>query len=196
VPSKKNTAFKPLPPLLNVIKNGILFIITIPSVLSAGGLYDFIFFPTLYKISGITFIEMHRPVDLAMRNIGPIIFTIMLSLYGLLAILFFVEKSKIKGFLIVAAILFLLCNTLVALQGNRPLNDLFLTWNSKTIPNNWSGLRDEWLGYHLIRNIFNLMQLLVILLIYFVPTSTKTRSAKSPDFEANITQTHKPLIHN
>ena len=169
VPAKKNTALKPLPPFFNVLKNAILFILTLPSLLGASGVSDFIFFPTLYKISGITFIEMHRPMDLAMRNAGPILFTIMLSIYGLLAILFFIEKSKIKGILLLMVILLLLGNTFVALQGNRPLNDLFLTWTPTTIPNNWSSLRDEWLSYHLYRNIFNALQLCCILLIYFVP---------------------------
>jgi len=149
----------------------MLFILTFISLMSAAGIYDFTFFPTLYKISGTTFIEMHRPVDLAMRNIGPIIFTIILSIYVLLAILFFIEKSKIKAFLIIAAILLLLANTFVALQGNRPLNDLFLTWTPTTIPSNWSGLRDEWFSYHLYRNIFNALQLFCILLIYFIPKS-------------------------
>ncbi len=171
VPAKKNTSIKPLHPFFNVLKNALLFIITLPSLLGASGVIDFIFSPIGYKISGTTFIEMHRPVDLLMRSIGPIVFTIMLTLYSLLAILFFIEKSKIKGFLIVAAILLLLGNTFVALQGNRPLNDLFLTWTPTTIPSNWSSLRDEWFSYHLYRNIFNALQLFCILLIYFVPKS-------------------------
>jgi hypothetical protein len=171
VPAKKNTGLKPLPPFLNVTKNTLAFILTFFLLMGAAGLYDFTFFPTLYKISGTTFIEMHRPVDLAMRNIGPIIFTLMLSFFGLLAILFFIEKSKSKGFLILAAILLLLGNTFVAFQGNRPLNDLFLTWTPTTIPGNWSSLRDEWLSYHLYRDIFNALQLFCILLIYFVPKS-------------------------
>ena len=171
VPAKENTSIKPLHPFFNVLKNAMLFILTLPSLMGASGVFDFIFFPIGYKISGITFIEMHRPIDLLMRSIGPIMFTIMLSLYSLLAILFLIEKSKTKGFLILAAILLLLGNTFVALQGNRPLNDLFLTWTPSTIPNNWSSLRDEWFSYHLYRNIFNALQLYCILLIYFIPTN-------------------------
>jgi hypothetical protein len=169
VPAKKNTSIKPLHPFFNVLKNAMLFVITLPTLMGASGVFDLIFFPIGYKISGPTFIEMHRPIDLLMRSIGPIMFTIMLSLYGLLTILFFMEKSKIKGFLILAAILLLLGNTFVAFQGNRPLNDLFLTWTPTTIPSNWSSLRDEWFSYHFIRNIFNELQLFSILLIYFVP---------------------------
>jgi len=168
VPAKRNTGIKPLHPFLNVIKNTLVFILTFILLTGAAGFYDFIFFPTLYQISGTTFIEMHRPVDLVMRNIGPKIFTVMLSIYALLAILFFIEKSKNKGFLILGAILFLLANTYVALQGNRPLNDLFLTWTPATIPGNWSGLRDEWLSYHIYRDIFSTLQLYSVLLIFFI----------------------------
>ncbi len=177
LPRKKNTAIKPLHPFFNLLKNSMLFILTLPSLMSASGVSDFIFFPILGKISGTTFIEMHRPMDLAMRNAGPIVFTIMLSIYGLVAILFFMEKSNIKGFLILIAILFLLGNTFVALQGNRPLNDLFLTWTPATIPSNWTSLRDEWFSYHLYRNIFNELQLCCFLLIYFVPIN-KSESQK------------------
>ncbi|MDP1842736.1 MAG: hypothetical protein Q8K64_04890 [Sediminibacterium sp.] len=171
VPVKKNTSIKPLHPFLNGLKNAMLFILTLPALLSVSGVFDFFLFPIGYKVSGTTFIEMHRPIDLLMRSIGPVMFTIMLTLYGLLALLFFIEKSKMKGFLILAAILLLLGNTFVAFQGNRPLNDLFLTWTSTTIPSNWSSLRDEWFGYHLYRNIINAVQLYCILLIYYVSNS-------------------------
>jgi hypothetical protein len=173
VPAKKNTSIKPLHPFFLVLKNAMLFILTLPSLMSASGVFEFIIFPIGFNISGTTFIEMHRPIDLLMRSIGPIIFTIMLSLYSLLAILFFIEKSKIKGLLILASILLLLGNTFVALEGNRPLNDLFLTWTPTTLPSNWSSLRDTWFSYHLYRNIFNTLQLFCILLIYFVPISKR-----------------------
>jgi len=88
LPAKKNTSIKPLHPFFNVLKNTMLFILTLPSLLGASGIFDSMFFPVGYKISGPTFIEMHRPIDLLMRSVGPIMFTIMLSLYGLLAILF------------------------------------------------------------------------------------------------------------
>lgn len=177
VPAKKNTSIKPLHPFFNVLKNAMLFVITLPALMGASGVFDVIFFPIGYKISGPTFIEMHRPIDLLMRSIGPIVFTIMISLYGLLTILFFMEKSKIKGLLILAAILLLLGNTFVAFQGNRPLNDLFLTWTPTTIPSNWSSLRDEWFSYHFIRNLFNELQLFSILLIYFVPINKRKIAA-------------------
>lgn len=169
VPAKGKNGLRQLHPFLNGMKNVLVFLLTFFSLMGAARLYDFTIFPTLYKISAVTFIEMHRPMDIAMRSAGPIIFTIILSFYVILAVLFFIEKNRNKAFLIVAAIIFLLCDTFVALNGNRPLNDLFLTWTPSTIPGNWSALRDEWLGYHLYRGIFSMLQLFALLLIYFVP---------------------------
>lgn len=169
VPAKKNTGLKQLSPFLNFVKNALSFILTFILVMGAARLYDFFFFPTLYKISGTTFIEMHRPIDLAIRKVGPIIFIVMISLLVILATLFFIEKSKSKGLLIIAAITFLLVDTFIALQYNGPLNDLFLTWTSTNMPDNWTSIRNEWLSYHFYRDIFITLQLTSVLLIYFVP---------------------------
>lgn len=84
LPANKNTSLKPLHPLFNVLKNALLFVLTLPSLVGASGVFDSIFFSIGYKISGTTFIEMHRPIDLLMRSLGPIAFTIMISLYSLL----------------------------------------------------------------------------------------------------------------
>jgi hypothetical protein len=168
VPAKKNIGLKQLSPFLNFTKNALAFMLTFILVMGAPRLYDFFFFPVLYKISGTTFIEMHRPLDLAIRTVGPIVFIVILSLLLLLATLFFLEKSKNKGFLIIAAILFLLADTFIALQYNRPINDLFLTWTPTTIPSNWASIRDEWLSYHFYRDIFITLQLTSVLLIHFV----------------------------
>lgn len=177
LPAKKNSEPKQLQPFLNGTKNTLAFIVTFISLMGAARFYDFTFFPISYKISGTTFIEMHRPVDLAMRNIGPIIFTILLSIYVILAVLYFIEKNRNKGVLIIFSVIFLLCDTFIALQGNRPLNDLFLTWTPTTLPGNWSSLRDEWLGYHFYRDIFITLQVFTVLLTFYVPKNNSKINA-------------------
>ncbi len=168
VSERKNTAVKRLPRFLNFSKNALAFFLTFILGMGAAGLYAFCLFPFQYEISGATFIEMHRPTDLVMRKVGPIMFTFIVSLKVILATLFFIEKSKYKGWLIIAALIFLLCDTFIALQYNRPINDLFLTWTPTTVPNNWASIRDEWLSYHLYRNIFMLLGIISILLTFFV----------------------------
>jgi len=178
VSERKNTEVKRLPRFLNFSKNALLFLLTFVLGMGAARIYDLSIFTFSYEISGVTFIEMHRPLDLAMRTVGPILFTILVSLHVLLAILFFIEKSKQKGLLIVAALIFLLCDTFIALQYNRPINDLFLTWTPTTIPSNWTSIRDEWLNYHLYRNTFMMLGIISILLTYFVPKNKKAAHEK------------------
>ncbi|MEJ8820256.1 anthrone oxygenase family protein [Lacibacter sp. H407] len=120
---------------------------------------------------------MHRPLDIAIRKAGPVVFAIISSLHILLAALFFIEKSRKKAWLIIAALIFLLCDTFIALQYNGPINDLFLTWTPTTIPTNWAGIRDEWLSYHLYRNIFMTLGVAAILLTYFVKQNKNVTEA-------------------
>ncbi|MES2811010.1 MAG: hypothetical protein V4670_00935 [Bacteroidota bacterium] len=174
VSETKNTEIKSLPRFLNFIKNAFLFFLTFVLGMGAASLYEYYFLSYPNEISGATFIEMHRPIDLVMRKVGPIMFTFIVSLKIILATLFFVEKSKNKGWLIIAALIFLLCDTYIALTYNRPLNDLFLSWTPSTIPINWALLRHEWLNYHLYRNIFKTLGIISILLIYFFKKNTNT----------------------
>jgi len=176
VSESKNTEIRQLPRFLNFSKNALIFFLTFLLGMGAASLYESILFPYSYDISGTTFIELHRPVDLMMRKVGPVMFVFIITLHLLLAALFFVEKNKYKGWLIVASLIFLLCDTFIALQYNRPLNDLFLTWTPTTIPANWSSLRDEWLGYHLYRNVFKVLGIASIFLTYFVHNNKATNA--------------------
>ncbi len=176
VSETKNTEIKPLPSFLNFIKNALLLFLTFILGMGSASLYEYLFLSYPNDISGVTFIEMHRPIDLVMRKVGPIMFVFIVTLKVILATLFFVEKSKNKGWFIIAALIFLLCDTYIALTYNRPLNDLFLTWTPTTIPTNWATLRDEWLSYHLYRNIFKTLGIISILLIFFIPKKITTRN--------------------
>jgi len=177
VSERKNTETKRLPRFLNFSKNALVFFLTFLFGMGAASLYEFCFFPFMHEVSGTTFIELHRPLDLIMRQVGPPLFTFIVSLHLLLAALFFIEKSRNKGWLIIASLIFLLSDTLIALQCNRPLNDIFLTWEPSTIPANWASMVDEWLGYHLYRNIFKVMGIVAILLTFFVQQNKKPTGA-------------------
>ena len=163
----RNTGVKKLPRVLNFFKNAVLFFLTFIMGMGVAGLYEYCFLPFHQEISGVTFIEMHRPLDLAIRAVGPYLFAFIVFLQLLLATLLFMEKSKHKVWLIILSLVFLLCDTFIALTYNRPLNDLFLTWTPTSIPANWSVLRDEWLNYHFYRNIFKALGAAAILLVFF-----------------------------
>lgn len=175
VNERMNSEVKRLPRVLNFFKNALFFLLLFILGPGVGRLFEFGLFPIPYEISGLTFIEMHRPLDLAMRKAGPILFTVIASFHVLLATLFFIENSKNKGWLMIVALGFLLCDTFIALQYNGPINDLFLTWTATTIPSNWASVRDQWLMYHLYRDILIVLGVSSILLTCFVG---KNRSEK------------------
>lgn len=160
---------------LNFCKNALAFLLLFILGMGIGRLYEFFAFPIQYELSGATFIEMHRPVDLVMRKVGPILFTIIATLHVLLVILLLVEKSKHKAWLIIASLVFLMCDTFIALQYNGPINDLFLTFTPTTIPSNFAVIRDQWLSYHLYRNIFITLGAMAIMLSFFVRKNNTTQ---------------------
>jgi|JI7StandDraft_1071085.scaffolds.fasta_scaffold02573_4 uncharacterized membrane protein len=175
ITKRENSDVRRLPRFLNFSKNALLFLLVFILGPGVARLYEFGFFLYSYEISGVTFIEMHRPLDLAIRKVGPILFTIIASIHLALVAFFFFEKSKNKGWLILAALGFLLCDTFIALQYNGPINDLFLTWTPATIPTNWASIRDQWLQYHLYRDLFIVLGFSSILLTFFVQ---KNKSSK------------------
>ncbi len=168
VKEKEHAEERRLNSFLNFLKNALIFLLVFIMGPGVARLYEFGFFLYSYEISGVTFIEMHRPLDLAIRKVGPILFTIIASMHLLLIALFFIEKSKRKGWLVLAALAFLLCDTFIALQYNGPINDLFLTWTPATIPTDWTSIRDQWLRYHLYRDVFIVFGFSSILLTFFV----------------------------
>ncbi len=184
IPDRKNVERKKLSRFLHFLKNAVLFFLTFSFGLSATRLLGFYVFPATYDISGVTFIEMHRPLDLAIRKAGPYVFIFISVLFGLLATLFFVEGSKRKGWLLVGAYIFLLADTFIALQGNRPLNDLFLTWTPTTLPDNWATLRNDWLHYHVYRDI---CLFLLFTLLFVIHTSPEIKKPVQKDTFSNLT---------
>lgn len=63
--------------------------------------------------------------------------------------------------LLVAAVFFVAC-ILISRFGNQPINDSIMTWNSNTLPANWTTLRDKWWSFHIMRTIAELIALILI----------------------------------
>lgn len=63
--------------------------------------------------------------------------------------------------LLIAAILLIAC-ILITRFGNKPIDDLVITWTKDTLPNNWTELRDKWWSFHILRTIAELLALSLI----------------------------------
>ena len=75
----------------------------------------------------------------------------------------FLQKSNKTVFiaLLLAAIFFIAC-ILITRFGNKPIDDMVLTWTSDTIPDNWVELRNKWWSLHLFRTIAELAALSIV----------------------------------
>lgn len=63
--------------------------------------------------------------------------------------------------LLVAAVFFIACILITGL-GNKPIDDLMMTWTPDSPPNNWAELRDKWWMLHQLRTIAELAALFIV----------------------------------
>lgn len=75
----------------------------------------------------------------------------------------FLQKNNKSVFiaLLVAAVFFIAC-ILITRFGNKPIDDMVMTWTSDSLPANWTELRDKWWSLHILRTIAELAALFLI----------------------------------
>jgi uncharacterized membrane protein len=64
-------------------------------------------------------------------------------------------------FLILAAVLFIAC-ILITRFGNKPIDEMVITWTKDAIPDNWTELRDNWWSFHILRTVAEIIALLLV----------------------------------
>jgi len=75
----------------------------------------------------------------------------------------FIQQSDKPVFiaLLTAAVFFISC-ILITLFGNKPIDDLVLTWKSDSLPGNWTELRDNWWIFHKLRTVAEIAALFLV----------------------------------
>lgn len=63
--------------------------------------------------------------------------------------------------LLVAAGFFVAC-ILITRFGNKPIDDVVVTWRADALPDNWMALRDKWWDWHIARTVTELIALILI----------------------------------
>lgn len=84
------------------------------------------------------------------------------------AILFFKDHQKWKCALTALTILLNLTGALLILQFANPIASEITTWTPEKLPADWTALRNEWLSYHIYRDLFMIFGFTSILMTYFV----------------------------
>jgi uncharacterized membrane protein len=92
---------------------------------------------------------------------------LMISLVFLATILTiasaFLQKHDKQSFriLLVAAAFFVAC-ILITRFGNKPIDDIVMTWTAGSLPDNWTALRDQWWTLHKLRTMAELAALVLV----------------------------------
>jgi archaellum biogenesis protein FlaJ (TadC family) len=111
-------------------------------------------------LSPSTFIEQQQNMLQSLR-------TLMVSLVLLATIITilsaYLQKHDKSAFisLILAAVFFIVC-ILITRFGNKPIDDIVITWTKDAIPNNWTELRDNWWSFHILRTVAEIIALLLV----------------------------------
>jgi archaellum biogenesis protein FlaJ (TadC family) len=111
-------------------------------------------------LSPATFIEQQQNMLQSLR-------TLMVSIVVLATIITilsaYLQKHDKTAFisLILAAVFFIAC-ILITRFGNKPIDDIVITWTKDTIPNNWTELRDNWWSFHILRTVAEIIALLLV----------------------------------
>jgi len=125
------------------------------------------------NLSPSTYIEQQQNMLQSLR-------TLMVSLVVLATIITilsaYLQKHDKPAFisLILAAVFFIAC-ILITRFGNKPIDDIVITWTQDAIPGNWTELRDNWWSFHILRTVAE-----VIALILVTWTSIKKDSVSAP----------------
>jgi uncharacterized membrane protein len=111
-------------------------------------------------LSPSTYIEQQQNMLQSLR-------TLMVSLVVLATIITilsaYLQKHEKSAFisLILAAVFFITC-ILITRFGNKPIDDIVITWTKDSIPNNWTELRDNWWSFHILRTVAEILALLLV----------------------------------
>ena len=111
-------------------------------------------------LSPSTFVEQQQNMLQSLR-------TLMVSLVVIATLITmlsaYLQKHDKPTFisLIIAGVFFIAC-ILITLFGNKPIDDIVITWTNEAIPNNWLDLRDNWWSFHILRTLAEIIALLLV----------------------------------
>jgi hypothetical protein len=75
----------------------------------------------------------------------------------------YLQKINIPTFIsLLIAAGFLIGCILITRFGNKPIDDVVLTWTKDSVPADWTMLRDKWWSFHILRTTAEILALLII----------------------------------
>lgn len=111
-------------------------------------------------LTASTYVEQQQNMLRALRVLM-VLLVFMATIITVLSA--FLQKSDRTVFItLLAAALFFVACILITRFGNKPIDDVVLTWTSGTIPDNWVDLRNKWWSLHIMRTIAEISALFIV----------------------------------
>jgi archaellum biogenesis protein FlaJ (TadC family) len=111
-------------------------------------------------LSALTYIEQQQNMLQSLRTLM-VMLVVTATLITILSAYLQRNNKYIFSSLCVAALFFAAC-ILITLFGNKPIDEITLTWTKESIPDNWTQLRDKWWSFHILRTIAEILALFII----------------------------------
>lgn len=111
-------------------------------------------------LSPSTFIEQQQNMLQSLRTLM-VSLTVLATIITILSAYLQKHDKSTFIFLILAAVFFIAC-ILITRFGNKPIDDIVITWTKDAIPNNWTELRDNWWSFHIMRTVAEIIALLLV----------------------------------
>jgi uncharacterized membrane protein len=100
-------------------------------------------------LSASSYLEQQQNAIIALNTLMPLLGLIACILTLISAIL---QRQNNLILLLIATGL-LIASGIITRFGNQPINSIVMTWDSKTMPQNWIALRDQWWFFHKLRTL-------------------------------------------
>lgn len=111
-------------------------------------------------LSPSTYIEQQQNMLQSLKGllVALVIITTLITILS--AFLQKISNSTFISLLIATG--FLIGCILITRFGNKPIDDLVITWTKDSIPSNWTEFRDKWWSFHILRSIAEIIALFII----------------------------------
>lgn len=111
-------------------------------------------------LSALTYIEQQQNM---LRSLKTLLIALVVTATLMTIFSAFLQKTNRSTFksLLIAAFFLIVC-LLITRFGNKPMDDLVLTWTKDSIPSNWEELRDKWWSFHILRSLAEILAFLII----------------------------------
>jgi archaellum biogenesis protein FlaJ (TadC family) len=111
-------------------------------------------------LSPSTFIEQQQNMLQSLRTlmVSIVVFATIITILSA----YFQKHDKTAFISLILAALFFIACILITRFGNKPIDDIVITWTKDTIPDNWTELRDKWWSFHILRTVAEIIAFLLV----------------------------------